>query len=115
MQCPKCHFRNPTGTVAYCQKCGAKMDFTADEIAGSLVETARGETAANTSFYARQMLTFAAVLFLVSMTLFVMSTGAPKEAYYIPALSKGAEHVKVEFKLEPQIPKLSIPYEIRKR
>jgi|SRR5579872_4943746 len=114
MLCPKCNFRNP-GTIAYCQKCGGRMDFTADQIAGSLVETAREETAANTEHYAKQSLTFAGVLFLLSLTLFVLSLGAPKESYYIPGLSKGAEHVKVEFKMDPQIPKLSIPLEIRKR
>jgi hypothetical protein len=114
MLCPRCNYRNP-GTIAYCQKCGGKMDFTADQIAGSLVETAREETAANTEFYAKQALTFAGVLFLVSLTLFVLSLGVPKDAYAIPALSKGAEHVKIEFKLDPQLPKLAIPIEIRKR
>src|SRR6185436_1163607 len=100
MNCLKCHYKNP-GTMAYCQKCGARMDFTADEISGSLVETAREETARNTEYYAKQSLLFAAILFLLSVTLFV--------------LSKGAEHVKVEFKMEPDVPKLSIPYEFRKR
>ena len=114
MLCPKCNHKNP-GTIAYCQKCGGRMDFTADEIAGSLVESARQETASNTEFYARQALTFAAVLFLLAMTLWVLSFGAPKESYYIPALSKGAEHVKVEFKLDPQLQKLAIPLEFRKR
>lgn len=114
MNCLKCNYKNP-GTIAYCQKCGAKMDFTADEIAGSLVETAREETAHNTEHYAKQSLMFAAILFLVTVTLFVLSFGAPEESYYIPALSRGAEHVKVDFKVDPQIPKLSIPIEIRKR
>jgi hypothetical protein len=110
----KCNYKNP-GTIAYCQKCGAKMDFTADEIAGSLVETAREETAQNTQHYAKHTLTFAAVMFLLSLTLFVLSFGAPDESYYIPALSKGAEHVKVEFKMTPEVKKLSVPIEIRKR
>lgn len=114
MLCPKCDYRNP-GTIAYCQKCGGRMDFTADQIAGSLVETAREETAANTEYYAKQSLTFAAVFFLLALTLYVLSLGAPKDSYAIPALSRGAEHVKVEFKMDPQIPKLSIPLEIRKR
>jgi hypothetical protein len=114
MQCLKCNYKNP-GTIAYCQKCGARMDFTADEIAGSLVETAREETAANTEYYAKQSLTFAAILFLLGVTLYVLSLGAPEQSYYIPALSKNAKHVKVEYKLEPQIQKLSIPIEIRKR
>ena len=89
MQCLKCNFKNP-GTIAYCQKCGARMDFTADEIAGSLVETAREETAANTEFYAKQSLTFGAILFLLAVTLYVLSFGAPEQSYYIPALSMGA-------------------------
>jgi hypothetical protein len=114
MNCPKCNYRNP-GTIAYCQKCGGRLDFTADEIAGSLVETAREETAQSTETYAKHTLTFSAVLLLLSLTLFVMSLGAPEESYYIPALSKGAEHVKVEFKMAPDIKKLSIPIEIRKR
>jgi uncharacterized membrane protein YvbJ len=114
MNCLKCNHKNP-GTMAYCQKCGAKMDFTADEIAGSLVEIAREETAQNTEHYAKHTLTFGAVLFLLAMTLFVLSYGAPEEAYYIPALSRGAKHVKVEFKIDPQIQKLSVPIEIRKR
>lgn len=114
MNCPKCKSRS-AGTVGYCPKCGAKMDFTADEIAGSLVENARAETARNTEYYARQMLTLASVLFLVSVTLWVLTLGSPKDPYAIPALSKGAEHVKVEFKLDPQLPKLSVPIEIRKR
>ena len=101
MNCLKCNYKNP-GTIAYCQKCGSKMDFTADEIAGSLVETAREETAQSTAHYAKQSLTFAAILFLLSMTLFVLSFGAPEESYYIPALSRGAEHVKVEFKQTPE-------------
>ena len=114
MNCLKCHYKNP-GTMAYCQKCGARMDFTADEISGSLVVTACEETAANTEFYAKQSLTFGAILFLLAVTLYVLSFGPPEQSYYIPALSKGAEHVKVEFKMEPDLPKLSIPYVFRKR
>ena len=114
MRCLKCSHQN-NATIAFCQKCGAKMDFTADEIAGSLVEKAREETAQSTEHYARHTLTFAAVIFLVAVTLFVLSLGAPDESYYIPALSRGAEHVKVEYKISPEIKKLSIRFEIRKR
>src|SRR5262245_30205094 len=102
MNCLKCNYKNP-GTIAYCHKCGARMDFTDDEIAGSLVESAREETALNTEYYARQSLMFAAIIFLMAVTLWVLSFGAPEESYYIPALSKGAEHVKIEFKMDPQI------------
>jgi len=51
----------------------------------------------------------------MSLTLFVLSFGAPEGSYYMPALSRSAKHVKVEFKLDPQLPKLSVPFEIRKK
>src|SRR5690242_7273655 len=114
MNCPKCKSRS-AGTVGYCPKCGAKMDFTADEIAGSLVDSARAETARNTEYYARQMLTLASVLFLISVPLWVIALGNRKGAYAIRARSKGAERVKGEFKLDPPLPRLSSPIGIRKR
>jgi hypothetical protein len=114
MNCLKCNSKN-AGSVGYCQKCGAKLDFTADEIAGSLVASARAETARNTEFYVRRTLTLAAVVFLMAVTLWVLTLGEPRDPFAIPALSRGAEHVKVDFKLEPELPKLSIPLEIRKR
>jgi len=114
MNCLKCNSKN-AGSVGYCQKCGAKLDFTADEITGSLIETARAETARNTEYYARQSLTLAGVVFLFAMTLWTLTLGEPRDPYCVPALSKGAEHVQVDFKLEPELPKLSIPLEIRKR
>ncbi len=114
MNCLKCNTKN-AGSVGYCKKCGAKLDFTADEITGSLVESAKAETARNTEFYVRQTLVLASVVFLLSVTLWVLTLGNPKDPYCIPALSKGAEHVKVEFTLDPQLPKLSVPIEIRKR
>src|SRR5437016_6895214 len=77
MQCIKCSHKNP-GTVAYCQRCGAKLDFTADEIQGALIENKREEIAHSTEFYAKQALTFAAAIFLVAATCLVLSMGAPE-------------------------------------
>ena len=115
MQCLKCSHKNP-GTVAYCQRCGAKLDFTADEIQGALIENKREEVAHNTEFYAKQALTFAAVLFLVAVTCLVLSTGAPENApVAIPSASNGSKYVEVDVKLEGEIRKALAPLEVRKK
>jgi hypothetical protein len=121
MICLQCNHKNP-GTVAYCQRCGAKMDFTADEIQQALVDKARGEVVQNTEFYARQALVFSAVLLLLAITLLVLSGGAPQESYYIPSIvyggspnAPGAKYLETDFKLDPTLPKLVIPLEFRKR
>jgi len=115
MNCLKCSHKNP-GTVGYCQRCGAKMDFTADEIQGALIDKKRGEVADNTEFYAKQALTFAAALFLLAVTCLVLSTGTPETAPpAIPSASNGSKYVEVEPKVEAELPKLRLPLEVRKR
>jgi len=115
MNCLKCNHRNP-GTVAYCQRCGAKMDFTADEIQGSLMEKKREEVAHNTEFYAKQALTFAAILFLLAATCMVLSTGAPETPPpAIPSSSNGSKYIEVEPRVEAELPKLQVPLEVRKK
>jgi hypothetical protein len=114
MNCLTCGHRNP-GTVAYCQKCGGKMDFTADEISASLVEKKKGEVVANTEFYAKQSLLLGAILFLVAMTLFVLSTGAPKEGYAVPSVSNGAKYLEIDAKADITLPRMAIPLEVRKK
>ena len=115
MNCLQCNHKNP-GTVAYCQKCGAKMDFTADEIQGALIDKKREEVADNTEFYAKQVLTFAAILFLVAATCLVLSTGAPETVPpAVPSASNGSKYVEVESKVDAELPKLQVPLEVRKR
>src|SRR6266850_2349551 len=115
MNCLKCRHSNPA-TVVYCQKCGAKMDFTADEIQGALIDKKREEVAHSTEFYARQAITFAGVLFLVALTCMVFSTGAPETAPpAIPSASNGSKYVEVDYKTEVEIPKLQVPLEVRKK
>ena len=115
MQCLKCSHKNP-GTVAYCQRCGAKLDFTADEIEGALLEKKREEIAHTTEFYARQALTFASVLFLIAMTCLVLSLGAPETVPpAIPSASNGGKYLDVEPRLDTELPKLMVPLEGRKR
>lgn len=114
MICLKCSHKNP-GTLQYCQRCGARMDFTADEIRDALVEKARSEKVAETGFHARRLLTLAVALFLTALTFVFLSGGAPEEAYYLPSAAHGAKHVEVEAKLAPEIPKLAVPLEARKK
>lgn len=115
MQCLKCNHKN-TGTVGYCQRCGAKMDFTADEIQGALIEKKRAEVAHNTEFYAKQALTFAAVLFLLAATCLVLSMGTPETVPpAIPSASNGSRYVEVEPRVQADLPKLEAPLELRKR
>ena len=114
MQCLACNHKN-TVSLAYCQKCGSKMDFTADEITGALVEKARQETADATEHHAKQALTLGVALFLLSITLFFLSRGEPEAVYALPSHSMGAKHVEVENKSTQEIPKLVIPIEFRKR
>src|ERR1041384_1140477 len=115
MQCIKCSHKNP-GTVAYCQRCGAKLDFTADEIAGSLIENRREEIAHNTEFYAKQALTFAAVLFLVALTCLVLSPAAPENApTAIPSASNGSKYIELETKMEGDLKKYPVSLEVKKK
>ncbi len=114
MNCLTCGYKNPA-TVSYCQKCGARMDLTADEIRNSLVEKARDEVLRNTEFYARQSVVFAAVLLLLALTLIVLAGGAPAETYHIPSASNGAKHVGVSYDLEVKMKKLMIPLAPRKK
>jgi uncharacterized membrane protein YvbJ len=115
MQCLKCSHRNPA-SLAYCQKCGAKMDFTADEIQGALIEKKREEVAHNTEYYAKQALTFATILFLLAATFLVLSTGAPETSPpSVPSASNGSEYIKVDPKMDTEMPKLQVPLEVRKK
>lgn len=114
MNCLQCNHKNP-GTLQYCQRCGAKMDFTADEIQSALVEKARSEVVEQTGFHAKRLLALAVVLFLTAATFLVLSGGAPEEAHYVPSIGNGAKYLEVEAKIDPQLPKLSVPLEARKK
>lgn len=114
MNCLRCKHKNP-GTLQYCQKCGAKMDFTADEIREALVDKARDEAVAETGFHAKRLLALAVMLFLTAVTFLVLSGGAPEDAYYVPSAANGAKYVEVGVKLDPRLPKLSVPLEARKK
>ncbi len=108
MICLQCNHNNPA-TIGYCQRCGAKMDFTADQIEAALVEKKKGEVVASTEYYAKQALTFGAVLFLVAISLFFLAGGAPEDAYAVPAASLEGKHVEMEYVFETEMPLQLVP------
>lgn len=108
MNCLACGHNNPA-TVTFCQRCGGKLDLTADEISASLLEKAKGEQAKSAAFYARRTLVFAVVLLLTAITVFVLSGGAPEEAYHSPSISTGAKYLQYEYKIEKKVEPLEIP------
>jgi hypothetical protein len=114
MNCLRCNYRNP-GTVGYCQKCGAKMDFTADEIAEALAEKGRQEVVQATGFHAKRLLTFAVILFLVSVTLLVLSGGAPEGKYSIPSAANGSKYVELDASIDAELPRPLAPLEVKRK
>ncbi len=114
MNCPTCGSKNPA-TIAYCQRCGSRMDLTADEIRQALVEKAKGEIIQSTEYYARQSLVFAVVLLLIALTLLVLAGGAPQDSYYVPSMSGGVKYLKANYAVGTEIPKLVVPLEPRRR
>jgi hypothetical protein len=114
MNCVKCNYRNP-GAAGYCQKCGAKMDFTADEIAIAMAEKGRTEVVLETGFHARRLLTFAVVLLLASVTFLVLSLGAPEGAYYLPSAAQGAKYIQLEAAIDTELPKPVTPLEVKRK
>jgi len=113
MNCLKCRHKNP-GTVGYCQRCGARLDFTADEIQAALVSDARQEVVADTGFWSRRALFLAVTVFLLSLTAFILSTGAPEGAYHVPSSAQNARYLEVEARIDAELPKALIPLEQNK-
>ncbi len=114
MKCPGCGHSNPS-TVGFCVRCGGKMDLTADEIHDALVQKARVEIVESSEFYAKQSLVFSIVLALVMITLLVLATGAPEDAYFMPSASGTAKYLKADHRPDLGLQQLVIPLEARKR
>jgi uncharacterized membrane protein YvbJ len=112
MNCLRCGHKN-NATVAYCAKCGGKLDLTADEIAEALVQKAQDERASNTEFYARQALFFAVILFMLSITIFVLSLGAQTDSYAVPSIVDKTRYIEVQYNVMNRLdlPKGLIPYQ----
>ena|SRR6185436_310503 len=108
MKCLKCRHDNPA-TIQYCQKCGVKLDMTADEIGAALVEKAQGERRVTTEHYAKQSLFFAGMLFVLSLTLFLLSGGAPEEVHAIPSAAGGSKYVEIGWRFDPPFERALVP------
>jgi len=110
VNCIKCKHKNPA-TVTYCQKCGGKLDFTADDIAVGMVQKAQEERIETTEHYAKQSLFFAILLFVAALTLLIVSGGAPasEDIHVVPSITSGARYVSVDYRFEPPLERATIP------
>lgn len=115
MNCLACDHENPA-TVSYCQKCGKKLNLTADEIREALLSKAKEETARGTEYYTRQTLFFAIVAFAVSLLFLLVSGTPPTGSFYVPSISNGAKYIEVTYRLDAPIQrKMLIPYSTKRR
>ncbi len=116
MNCLRCNHNNPA-TIVYCQKCGQKLDLTADEIAGALVQKAQDERVKNTEFYAKQALFFSAIVFVVALTLVILAGGAPDDVYCAPSAVNGAKYVELgdKGKWDPPFERELCPFGVKRK
>lgn len=113
MNCPGCAHDNPA-TVAYCQRCGGRMDLTADDISASLAQEREGEAAIDVAYKVRRLLVGSVIFFLLAMTVYVFSGKAPQEAYYVPSVSNGGEYLQYHYPVPSRMDRLEIPVEEKK-
>ena len=113
MNCIQCSFNNPA-TVVYCQRCGQKIDLTADEIQASILNKAKGEQAATSEDNSRQMLFFAVVMFAIALTLLLAVGSVPEGRKSIPSAVSEADFVKVVYKFEPKVEKALVPFKAKR-
>lgn len=114
MNCIQCQNPNPA-TVQFCQRCGARLNLTADEIRDTFIERASQERADKTSQNARQALVFGIVLFVASLTLFIAAGSPPEGAVHLPSSAEGARYGEFEYRYEPEVQKALVPYETVRR
>ncbi len=116
MHCLRCNHNNPA-TIMYCQKCGQKLDMTADEIAGSLIAKAQDERIKSTEFYSKQVLFFSILIFVVSLTLVILAGGAPSDVYVMPSASSGAKFVELgeKGKWDPPFERELCPFGVKRK
>lgn len=95
MNCLVCGLDNPA-TVTFCKKCGAKLDLTADEIQAALVEKQKVEKKKVAEYWVHNGLLLSAALFLLSITLFIMSGGMPQKTYNVPSAAREATYIEIQ-------------------
>lgn len=108
MRCIQCGHDSPVST-GYCPKCGGRLDLTANEIGQVLFEKARKDAAKETEYFTRQFVVFAIMLFLVAITISILSANPPI-SYQVPSATKDANFIKVEYKYLPPLEKKFVPF-----
>lgn len=99
MKCLACEFKNP-GTLAFCQKCGAPLDFSADEISDAMVAGEKEKRRTGTEHHSKNFLIAGVVLFLLSVTAWFLAGGAPQDVYLTPPASEQARFMTVSRHVE---------------
>jgi hypothetical protein len=97
--------------VQFCQRCGARLNLTADEIRDTLIERASQERADKTAQNARQALVFGIILFVAALTLYFAAGSPPKGAVHLPSSSENAGYGDFEYPYEPGVRKAVVPFE----
>jgi len=114
MNCIQCQNPNPA-TVQFCQRCGARLNLTADEIRDTLIERASQERADKTAQNAKQMLVFGIITLIASLTLFFAAGSAPEGAVHLPSAAENANYGDFEYRFEPVMEKALVPYEVKRK
>ena len=114
MNCIQCQNPNPA-TVQYCQRCGARLNLTADEIRDTLIERESADRAGKTVQNSRQALFFGIVLFVASLTLFIAAGSPPQGAVHLPSAAESAGYGEFQYKFEPEMTKALVPYEVNRK
>jgi hypothetical protein len=99
----------------YCQKCGGKLDLTADEIRDALIEKAQHEKIKTTEFYAQQSMFFSILIFVIALTMVVLAGGAPDDVEAVPSATNGARYVEVGYQFEPPFDREVIPFSAKRK
>ena len=114
MNCIQCQNPNPA-TVQYCQRCGAKLNLTADEIRDTLIERESLARSDKTEQNARQALVFGIVLLLASLTLYFAAGTAPEGGVHLPSAAQSGSYGEFQYRYEPDVTMERVPFEERRK
>jgi len=114
MNCIQCQNPNPA-TVQYCQRCGSKLNLTADEIRDSLIERESVAREDKTSQNAKQALVFAFVGLIAALTLYFAAGSAPEGALHVPSAAQSGSYADFEYRYEPAVTKELVPFEEKRK
>ncbi|HZN63182.1 MAG TPA: zinc ribbon domain-containing protein [Planctomycetota bacterium] len=114
MNCIQCQNPNPA-TVQFCQRCGARLNLTADEIRDTLIERESLARVDKTNQNAKQALFFGIVMFIASLTLYIAAGSPPRGAVHLPSAAESATYGEFQYRYEPEMSKARVPYEVNRK